>query len=86
MAQTEAAVFVDVGRAAFERVEVSDPGPGQVQVRTRFSTISAGTEGWILHDRFTWNPTSYPACPATSGSAPSRRWGRASAAGRSGTG
>ena len=63
MAQTEAAVFVDVGEAAFERIEVSDPGPGQVRVRTRFSTISAGTEGWILHDRFTWNPTCYPCVP-----------------------
>ena len=63
MAQTEAAVFADVGEAAFERIEVSDPGPGQVRVRTRFSTISAGTEGWILHDRFTWNPTCYPCVP-----------------------
>ena len=63
MAQTEAAVFVDVGKAAFERIDVSDPGSGQVQVRTRFSTISAGTEGWILHDRFTWTPTRYPCVP-----------------------
>ena len=63
MAQTEAAVFVDVGEAAFEPIDVTDPGPGQVQVRTRFSTISAGTEGWILHDRFTWNPTCYPCVP-----------------------
>lgn len=63
MAETEAAVFVDVGRAAFEKIEVSDPGPGQVRVRTRLSTISAGTEGWILHDRFTWNPTCYPCVP-----------------------
>ena len=63
MAQTEAAVFVGVGEAAFERVDVGDPGPGQVQVRTRLSTISAGTEGWILHDRFTWAPTRYPCVP-----------------------
>ena len=60
MAHTEAAVFVAVGEAAFERVDVSDPVSDQVQVRTRFSTISAGTEGWILHDRFTWAPTRYP--------------------------
>ena len=63
MAQTEAVVFVDVGEAAFQRVDVGDPGPGQVQVRTRLSTISAGTEGWILHDRFTWTPTCYPCVP-----------------------
>ena len=63
MAETEAAIFVGVGRAAFQRIEVNDPAPGQVQVRTRFSTISAGTEGWILHDRFTWNPTCYPCVP-----------------------
>ena len=61
--QTEAVVFIDVGKVALEQVEVPDPGPGQVQVRTGFSTISAGTEGWILHDRFTWTPTRYPCLP-----------------------
>lgn len=39
------------------------PGPGQVQVRTRFSTISAGTEGWCLLNQFTWQPTTYPCVP-----------------------
>jgi bacteriochlorophyllide a dehydrogenase len=61
--QTEAVLFVDVGQTAVERVEVPEPGPEQVQVRTRFSTISAGTEGWILHNRFTWAPTRFPCVP-----------------------
>ena len=60
---TEAVIFVDVGEAVVETVDVPDPGPGQVRVRTRFSTISAGTEGWILHNRFTWQPTRYPCVP-----------------------
>ena len=63
VAHTEAVVFVDVGEAALRQVDVPDPGSDQVQVRTRFSTISAGTEGWILHDRFTWAPARYPCVP-----------------------
>jgi 2-desacetyl-2-hydroxyethyl bacteriochlorophyllide A dehydrogenase len=61
--QTAAMVFVDVAEIAVKAVDVPDPGPGQVRVRTRFSTISAGTEGWILHNRFTWSPTRYPCVP-----------------------
>jgi len=61
--QTEAVIFTAVGQADVQTVDVPDPGPGQVQVRTRYSTISAGTEGWILHNRFTWAPTQYPCIP-----------------------
>jgi bacteriochlorophyllide a dehydrogenase len=61
--QTEAVLFVDAGEAAVKAIEVPEPGPDQVQVRTRFSSISAGTEGWILHNRFTWAPTRYPCVP-----------------------
>ena len=87
VARTEAVVFVDVGEAAFERIDVRDPGPDQVRVRTHFSTISAGTEGWILHDRFTWAPTCYPCVPGYQRVGTDRGAGeRASAAGRSGTG
>lgn len=61
--KTEALLFTAVGQAAVQTVDLPEPGPGHVQVRTRYSTISAGTEGWILHNRFTWAPTKYPSIP-----------------------
>lgn len=39
------------------------PGAGEVQIRTRYSSVSCGTEGWVLHHRFTWAATNYPAVP-----------------------
>lgn len=39
------------------------PAPGEVQVRTTRSGISAGTEGWILRNEFTWTATPYPCVP-----------------------
>lgn len=39
------------------------PGPGEVQVRTLYSAVSAGTEGWVLKNLFTWAPAPYPCVP-----------------------
>ena len=39
------------------------PGPEEIQVQTHFSTVSGGTEAWILRNRFTWAPTLYPCVP-----------------------
>ena len=39
------------------------PPPGQVQIETHFSTISSGTEGWALQDKFTWQKTTFPCVP-----------------------
>ena len=61
--QTDATVFTEVGQVALQQLNMPDPAPGQVQVRTLFSTISNGTEGWILADRFTWGKTPYPCVP-----------------------
>ena len=61
--QTEAVIFTNVGEVAVKTVDIPAPGPGQVQISTHYSMISAGTEGWILHNRFTWSPTEYPTIP-----------------------
>jgi 3-hydroxyethyl bacteriochlorophyllide a dehydrogenase len=58
-----AIVFTDVGRVGIDAVAISDPGPGEVLVRTTSSMISAGTEGWLLQNEFTWDPTPYPCVP-----------------------
>lgn len=63
MKQAEAIVFTDIGQVELQTIDVPDPGPDEVQVRTLFSTISAGTEGWILQNLFTWKPTDYPCIP-----------------------
>jgi 2-desacetyl-2-hydroxyethyl bacteriochlorophyllide A dehydrogenase len=61
--KTRAVVFTGRGEVDFAEVEVPPPGFGEVQVRTLKSMISSGTEGWILQNRFSWTPTSYPAIP-----------------------
>jgi bacteriochlorophyllide a dehydrogenase len=63
MKHAEAIVFTDIGQVEVRTIDVPDPGPDEVQVRTLFSTISAGTEGWILQNTFTWSPTEYPCVP-----------------------
>ncbi len=55
-----AVVFEGVDQVTVRDIEMPPPGPGEVQVRTRFSTVSCGTEGWVLQNRFTWAPTTYP--------------------------
>jgi 2-desacetyl-2-hydroxyethyl bacteriochlorophyllide A dehydrogenase len=44
-------------------VEDRAPAPGQVQIRTKVSVISPGTETWALQNVFTWQPTVYPCVP-----------------------
>lgn len=63
MTQTPAVVFESPGRVAVRDIAMPDPGPGEVQLRTLASGVSAGTEGWCLHNRFTWQPTVYPCVP-----------------------
>src|SRR5258706_7553721 len=38
------------------------PAPGEVQIRTLYSTISSGTEGWMLQDVF-WTRMAFPCVP-----------------------
>jgi 2-desacetyl-2-hydroxyethyl bacteriochlorophyllide A dehydrogenase len=61
--QTEAIVFVGINRVEVRSLAMPDPEPGEVQIRTRFSTISGGTEGWALRNEFTWSATRYPSVP-----------------------
>src|SRR5687768_11604137 len=61
--QTKAIVFAGPREATIADMSVLAPGAGEVQVQTDFSTISAGTEGWILRNEFTWTPTPFPCVP-----------------------
>lgn len=61
--QTEAIVFVGISQVEVRSMIMPDPKPGEVQIRTSYSTISGGTEGWALRNEFTWSATRYPSVP-----------------------
>jgi 2-desacetyl-2-hydroxyethyl bacteriochlorophyllide A dehydrogenase len=61
--QTLAVVFTAPNEAALREIEMPDPAPDEAQIRTTYSTISVGTEGWVLQNLFTWQPTPYPCVP-----------------------
>lgn len=61
--QTPAIVLIQGGTVALRTIEMPNPGPGEVQVRTTCSMISGGTEGWIARDQFTWSPVPFPCVP-----------------------
>ena len=61
--KTVAVVFEDVNQVRVGEVEMPPPQAGQVTVRTLYSTVSCGTEGWVLQNVFTWQPTHYPCVP-----------------------
>ncbi len=61
--ETLAVVFTAPAEVSLQTIPMPPPGPGEVQIRTRYSTISAGTEGWAFQDRFTWQKTPYPCVP-----------------------
>ncbi|MHB8624800.1 MAG: zinc-binding dehydrogenase [Aggregatilineales bacterium] len=63
MAKVSAVVFTAVGCVNIQEVDIPAPGPGQVQIRTHYSTISTGTETWLLRNLFFWSPTQYPCVP-----------------------
>ena len=50
--KTHAVVFVEPGRVEVRQMEVPDPGPGQVGIRTVWSGVSQGTERWALTGRY----------------------------------
>jgi 2-desacetyl-2-hydroxyethyl bacteriochlorophyllide A dehydrogenase len=50
--KTHAVVFVEPGRVEVRELEVPDPGPGQVGIRTVCSGVSQGTERWALTGRY----------------------------------
>ncbi len=60
----EAVIFGGAGVATVGPVEVPPLGENDVLIETRASVISAGTEGWVLHDRMGWSgPSPYPLVP-----------------------
>lgn len=61
--ETSAIVFVRQEEAAFQAIDMPPPGPGEVQIRTAYSVISAGTEGWAFRQLFTWQRTPFPCVP-----------------------
>ncbi len=58
-----AVVFQAAETVVFRDVAAPPPAPGQIQIRTEWSAISAGTESWVLRNRFTWAPTPFPCVP-----------------------
>lgn len=62
-----AVVFAEPKRVAIREMEVAEPGPGQVGIRTVYSGVSQGTERWALTGRYNhWdeNPAAnYPCSP-----------------------
>jgi 2-desacetyl-2-hydroxyethyl bacteriochlorophyllide A dehydrogenase len=61
--QTEAIVFIETDKVALQSIEMPEPKSGEVRVRTLYSTISGGTEGWALQNLFTWAATRFPCVP-----------------------
>jgi len=61
--KTRAVVFAASEHVLVEELDVPPPGKNEIQVRTTYSTISAGTESWRLRGLFTWAPTQFPSVP-----------------------
>ena len=62
-ATTQAVTFLSPDDIELRPIAMPPPGPGQVRLRTEWSSISAGTEGWVWRNAFTWAPTPYPCVP-----------------------
>lgn len=61
--KTPAVVFTRLGETELQTIDMPDPRENDVQVRTLYSSISSGTEGWSLRNLFTWQATPYPCVP-----------------------
>ena len=59
--KTQAVVFSEPKRVEIREVEIPDPGPDQVGIRTAFSGISQGTERWALTGRYGHYDVDYSA-------------------------
>jgi bacteriochlorophyllide a dehydrogenase len=58
-----AVVFQSPNLVRLEQLEMPAPRVGELQIRTRYSGISAGTEGHVLAERFTSIPAHFPCVP-----------------------
>jgi len=62
--QAEAVIFNGNGTATLGMVELPPLDPDDVLIETTVSVVSAGTEEWVLSDRFHWGgPLTYPLVP-----------------------
>lgn len=65
--QVPAIVFPAPGEVEVRDMEVADPGPGEVRVKTAYSGVSQGTERWVLlgrYDNYGKDPAAaYPCSP-----------------------
>lgn len=59
--QSKAVLFTGPRQVSLDTVTLPDPGPNDIVVRTVYSGISTGTEGWLLTGRY-WN-IEYPTIP-----------------------
>ena len=60
---TQAVVFEAPNQIALREVELVEPGPADVVVRTRFTSISAGTERMLLAGRLPHPALQFPIVP-----------------------
>ncbi len=58
---SRAVVFVEEGKVEVQSIELPDPKPGELVIRTLFSGISPGTELWSLTGHY-WS-TQFPTIP-----------------------
>ncbi len=62
--RAEAVIFRGPGEVTVGPVELPELEDQDVRIETRTSVVSAGTEGWILTDRFHWGGSMpYPLVP-----------------------
>lgn len=63
MPSTSAVVFTAPNEVRLQPIVMPPPRRSEVQIRTKWSVVSAGTEGWALQDQFTWAATTFPCVP-----------------------
>jgi 3-hydroxyethyl bacteriochlorophyllide a dehydrogenase len=61
--KSKALVFSAKEEAVIQDLDVPDPVEGEIQIRTAYSGISAGTEGWVFRDLFKRAPIRFPCVP-----------------------
>ena len=58
--KAEALITYEDRKFAIETVEVPDPGPDQISVKTHYSGVSIGTEFALIRNKISWGP--FPIC------------------------
>jgi len=61
--KTPAIVFSDKNAVSICDLQIPLPRKHEIQVRSRYSTISAGTESWLLRGLLTPSPLRFPCVP-----------------------